>query len=154
MKEKVPIWCYKNQVFIKKFQSLQDAAAYARLASVNTVTKIARGDQPCTRDGYVFSTRPLTEEEIEKLPVKEKKTKVKVSTEDGGLKRCEKQVERQLYEVPCQNPTATWQARNKAERIRDFKSFLWHKFQDRWVTVPKSVATLERTYINEFLASI
>lgn len=52
------------------------------------------------------------------------------------------------------NEQLTFQARNKEQRIKDFKFFLYRKLDKRWQTIPKAAVNLERTYIQEFLDSI
>lgn len=52
------------------------------------------------------------------------------------------------------NEQLTFQARNKEQRIKDFKYFLYRKLDKRWQTIPKQMANLEKQYIQEFLDTI
>ena len=109
------------------------------------------GKQTCTRQGFSYSTKPLIEDEIEQLPC--------MDTEQKGYKRidgksCRQIVEEQEYEVACKDGKVTYQASKKQERIDNFKQFLFTSFRERWMLIPKKQATLEKTFIREFLDSI
>ena len=69
-------------------------------------------------------------------------------------KSCRQIVDEQEYEVSGADGNVTYQASKKQERIDNFKQFLFTKFRERWILIPKKQATLERTFIREFLNSI
>ena len=69
-------------------------------------------------------------------------------------KSCRQIVESQEYEVACKDGKVTYQASKKQERIDNFKQFLFNNFKKRWMLIPKKQATLEKTFIREFLDSI
>ena len=65
-----------------------------------------------------------------------------------------RQIGKQEYEVKYNDGRVTHQAAKKQERIENFKRFLFTKFRERWLLIPQAQATLERTFIREFLDSI
>ena len=148
----IPIYIYKNQEFCFKASSITEAAEKtgATQAQVRNILYHI-GKQNCTRQGFAYSTKPLTDDEIEQLPCidTDKKGYTKV---DG--KRCRQIVDEQEYEVSGADGNVTYQASKKQERIDNFKQFLFNNFRERWMIIPKKQATLERIFIREFLDSI
>ena len=146
----IPIYIYKNQEFFFKASSITEAAEKtgATQAQVRNILYHI-GKQNCTRQGFAYSTKPLTDDEIEQLPCIDQKGYTKV---DG--KRCRQIVDEQEYEVSGADGNVTYQASKKQERIDNFKQFLFNNFRKRWMLIPKKQATLERTFIREFLDSI
>ena len=67
---------------------------------------------------------------------------------------CRQVIEGLEYEVNNTNPSVCYRQRNKQQRIEEFKTFLFLKFQERWNKIPKPVATLEKQYIKETLNSL
>ena len=148
----IPIYIYKNQELWCKASSIAEAAdkTSATPAQVRNILYHI-GKQPCTRQGFAYSTKPLTDDEIEKLPCMD--TDKKGYTRIDG-KSCRQIVDEQEYEVNCKDGKVTYQASKKQERIDNFKQFLYTKFRERWMLIPKAQVTLERTFIREFLDSI
>ena len=150
MKQKIPIYAYKNREYIGKFNSMLEAANAANITP-NQVGKIARGEQKCTNKGYYFAFQPLTEEQIGQLPIKSQEKKQYIKKEDYG---CKQKAFKREYEVPCSDPTIMYIPKNKEEKIQQFKTFLYKNLRDRWVLLPKNVVNLQKIYIREFLKSI
>ena len=148
----IQVYIYKNQELWCKAASIAEAAdkTSATQAQVRSIL-YHLVKQPCTRQGFAYSTKPLTDDEIEKLPCidTDKKGYTKV---DG--KRCRQIVDEQEYEVSGADGNVTYQASKKQERIDNFKQFLFTSLKERWMLIPKKQATLERTFIREFLESI
>lgn len=148
----IPIYIYKNQEFFCKAQSIAEAAQKSGVTPTqvrNILYNLVK--QPCTRQGFAYSTKPLTDEEREQLPCMD--TDPKGYTRVDG-KSCRQIVESQEYEVNCNDGKVTYQPAAKKERIETFKQFLFTKFRERWLLIPQAQATLERQYIREFLDSI
>lgn len=148
----IPIYIYKNREFCCKAASIAEAAEITSVTPPQVRNILYHiGKQTCTRQGFSYSTKPLTSDEIEKLPCidTDKKGYTKV---DG--KRCRQIVDEQEYEVSGADSKVTYQAANKKERIDNFKHFLFTSFRERWMIIPKAQATLERIFIREFLDSI
>ena len=148
----IPIYIYKNQEFCFKASSITEAAEKtgATQAQVRNILYHI-GKQNCTRQGFAYSKKPLTDDEIEQLPCID--TDQKGYTKVDG-KRCRQIVDEQEYEVSGADGNVTYQASKKQERIDNFKQFLFNNFRKRWMLIPKKQATLERTFIREFLDSI
>ena len=157
MKQKVPVHVYCNQEYLGKAESITEAANKANVtqSTIYAILK-AKVKRKTTKNGYYFSYDQLSEEEMLQLPIKATYNK---ENEDVGYtkhvgKGCKQIVNKQEYEVNCNNPMVTYQARNKKERIQHFKTFLFNRFRERWLVIPKSAATLEQIYIKEFLNSL
>ena len=148
----IPIYIYKNKELWCKAASIAEAAEITSVTPPQVRNILYHiGKQTCTRQGFSYSTKPLIEDEIEQLPC--------MDTEQKGYKRidgksCRQIVEEQEYEVACKDGKVTYQASKKQERIDNFKQFLFTSFRERWMLIPKKQATLEKTFIREFLDSI
>ena len=148
----IPIYIYKNQELWCKAASIAEAAEITSVTPPQVRNILYHlGKQTCTRQGFSYYTKPLTAHEIEQLPC--------IDTEQKGYKRidgksCRQIVEEQEYEVACKDGKVTYQASKKQERIDNFKQFLFTSFRERWMLIPKKQATLEKTFIREFLDSI
>ena len=148
----IPIYIYKNKELWCKAASIAEAAEITSVTPPQVRNILYHlGKQTCTRQGFSYATKPLTYDEIEQLPC--------MDTEQKGYKRidgkrCRQIVEEQEYEVACKDGNVTYQASKKQERIDNFKQFLFNSFRERWMLIPKSQATLEKTFIREFLDSI
>ena len=148
----IQIYIYKNQEFLYKAASIAEAAEKTNVTPTQVRNILYHiGKQHCTRQGFAYSTKPLTDDEIEKLPC--------VDTDQKGYTRidgksCRQIVDEQEYEVNCKDGKVTYQAANKQERKDNFKQFLFNNFRERWMLIPKKQVTLERTFIREFLDSI
>ena len=148
----IQVYIYRNREFCCKAASIAEAAEKTSVTPPQVRNILYHiGKQTCTRQGFSYSTKPLTENEIEQLPC--------IDTEQKGYKRidgksCRQIVEEQEYEVNCKDGKVTYQAANKQERIDNFKQFLFNSFRERWMLMHKAQATLEKTFIREFLDSI
>ena len=148
----IPIYIYKNQELWCKAASIAEAAEKTSVTPPQVRNILYHiGKQTCTRQGFSYSTKPLKEDELEQLPCID--TEQKGYTKVDG-KRCRQIVDEQEYEVACKDGKVTYQASKKQERIDNFKQFLFNSFRERWMLVPRKQATLERTFIREFLDSI
>ena len=148
----IQVYIYKNREFCCKAASIAEAAEKTSVTPAQVRNILYHiGKQPCTRQGFAYSTKPLTYVEIEQLPCMD--TEQKGYTKVDG-KRCRQIVEEQEYEVACKDGKVTYQSSKKQERIDNFKQFLFNSFRERWMLIPKAQATLEKTFIREFLDSI
>lgn len=148
----IQVYIYKNKELWCKALSITEAAEKTSVTPSQVRSILYHlVKQPCTRQGFAYSTKPLTDDEIEQLPCIDtgKKGYTKV---DG--KRCRQIVDEQEYEVSGSDGNVTYQASKKQERIDNFKQFLFNNFRERWMLIPKKQATLERIFIREFLDSI
>ena len=148
----IPIYIYKNKELWCKAASIAEAAEITSVTPPQVRNILYHlGKQTCTRQGFSYSTKPLKEDELEQLPCID--TEQKGYTKVDG-KRCRQIVDEQEYEVACKDGKVTYQASKKQERIDNFKQFLFNSFRERWMLIPKKQATLEKTFIREFLDSI
>lgn len=148
----IQVYIYKNQELWCKAASIAEAAGKTGVTPTQVRNILYHlGKQPCTRQGFAYSTKPLTDDEIEKLPCMD--TDQKGYTRVDG-KRCRQIVDEQEYEVSGADGNVTYQASKKQDRIDNFKQFLFTSLRERWMLIPKRQATLEKTFIREFLDSI
>ena len=151
-RKSIEVYIYHNKELWCKAASITEAAEKTSVTPPQVRNILYHiGKQTCTRQGFSYSTKPLTENEIEQLPC--------IDTEQKGYKKvdgksCRQIVDEQEYEVNCKDGKVTYQAANKQDRKDNFKQFLFNNFRERWMLIPKSQATLERTFIREFLDSI
>lgn len=151
-KKPIQVYIYKNQEPYRKAESIVEAAKISGVSTTQVRNILYHlSDRTCTKEGFSYSLEPLTEEEMEKLPVMD--TEPKGYTRVDG-RSCRQIVELQEFEVNCKDGKVTHQPAKKAERIDNFKRFLFTKFRERWLLIPQEQATLERIYIREFLDSL
>lgn len=148
----IQVYIYKNKELWCKASSITEAAEKTSVTPAQVRSILYHiSKQPCTRQGFSYSTKPLTDDEIEQLSCMD--TDQKGYTRVDG-RSCKKIVETQEYEVNCNDGNVTYQASNKQKRIDNFKQFLYTKFRERWMLIPQAEAVLERQFIREFLDSI
>lgn len=148
----IQVYIYLNKELWCKASSIAEAADKTNVTPAQVRSILYHlVKQPCTRQGFSYSTKPLTDTEIEQLPCID--TNKKGYTRVDG-KRCRQIVDEQEYEVSGADCNVTYQAANKKERIDNFKQFLFTSLKERWMLIPKKQVTLERTFIREFLDSI
>lgn len=150
MKEKVPTYVYKNGEFIQLAQTITEASIIADVTTA-TVYQVLKRKKP-TKKGYFFSLTELTQEEMNNLPIVERKPHRNDLIKEG--KGCKREINNLFYEVDCKKPLITYQAAAKKQRIEDLKLFIYKKLRDRWMIIPKQVAVLEKQYIKETLESL
>ena len=140
MKGKKKTYAYLNQEL--KFIT-PTAAEAARKASVATavVYQILKKQRLCTKQGWHFSDRKLTDEEIEQLPIKDNHHQAKVK----DARVCDKE------KKDCQDMMVFDFPRSREGKVDEFKKFLFTLFRDRWMLIDKRVAQLEKSYIIEAL---
>ena len=140
MKEKKKTYAYLNQEF--KFAA-NSAAEAARKASVATavVYQILKQERICTKQGWHFSDHELTDEEIEKLPIKDNHYHTEVKDNKEYKKKKKDNKDMMLFHF----------TRSKEKKVDEFKTFLYTIFRDRWMLIDKKVAQLEKAYIKEAL---
>lgn len=151
-RKSIEVYIYKNKELCCKASSIAEAAEITSVTPAQVRNILYHlGKQPCTRQGFAYSTKPLTDDKIEQLPCVD--TSKKGYTKVDG-KRCRQIVDEQEYEVSSADGNVTYQASKKQERIDNFKQFLFTSLRERWMLIPKKQATLEKTFIREFLDSI
>ena len=150
MKEKRQVYVYQDGEYVGFFASMSEASKYTR-DNTNAILDVVQGKRKTTRKGYHYSQTKLTQEQMDALP---KKKVIKKEYKPRFNSECKQISNGFEYEVTCSDHQVTYQARSKEQRKKDFKYFLYQKLYSHWLTVPKAVANLEKTYIQEFLDSL
>lgn len=148
MKKGNKVYIYLNQEYWGE-AATQNQAAKKCSVSTATVQQVLSKRIPCTKRGFYFSRKELTDEERYELPVKDNHFQKKDPTHWG--RGCVREVEDQVYEVECTSPNVTYFPKKRSDKIDEFKTFLFTRFRERWLLIPKPLATLERQYIRDFL---
>ena len=66
-----------------------------------------------------------------------------------------REIDDQLYEVnPMQGGNITYLPGRREDRVKLLKKIITIKLQDRWMKIPKKLATLERQAIMELIDSL
>lgn len=149
-KKGIPVYVYHHKEFVAKADTIKEAAQMADTNST-TARMILLGKCDCTRDGWVFTNEPLTDEELKECPDRHE--------EKHHLKRingstCRKEVEQQSYSVDCKEGMVTYIPRSKEARKAQLRQMIWSKLSDRWMIIPKAVATLEKQAFREIIESL
>ena len=140
MKKKKKTYAYLNQEFKFVADSAAEAASKASVATA-VVYQILKQERICTKQGWHFSDHELTDEEIEKLPIKDNHNQTEVKDARG----CNKD------KKDCQDMMLFYFPSSKEKKVEEFKTFLYTIFRDRWMLIDKKVAQLEKAYIKEAL---
>lgn len=149
MRPAVPVYVYQHQEFICKAPALKIAAQLAD-TSPSFVRKLM-DENRCTPDGYFFSLKELTQDEIDNIPDSyKKKQKIERRTAD----ECYKKVNNQEYEVDCKDGQVTYVPRKKKDKIRMLRLLIKKIAADRWRIIDQRMATLEQQGIRELLDSL
>ena len=141
------VWVYKNYQLVKECKSLTEAAA-STLESIATVRLYL--DQPkATRRGYVFTSEPLTPEEMQHMPIKEENKQ-----EERANSNCKVELGNLELEVECSNHQVFFLERSKEARKAQLREFIYTKLHTYWLTVPQSVSLLDKRFLQEILDSL
>ena len=146
-KKPIKVWAYRNYQLVKECKSLAEAAA-STLESITTVRLYL--DQPkATRKGNVFTSEPLTQEEMQHMPVKEEK-----KYEPRANSNCKVQLGNLELEVECSDHQVFFLERSKEARKAQLRQFIYTKLHTYWLTVPQRVSLLDKRFIQEILDSL
>lgn len=155
-KAKVEVWAYGNDGMCKKFDSITEAAL---AMGENPVTlRLAANDGRITRKGFLYSFNQLTVNEVdkkfnerEKIIASYKKNQPK---EERANPDCKEFIGSQEFSVDCSNRQITYIPRNRKDKIKLLKKFIWTHLQDRWMYLPTKVANIEKRAYQELLDSL
>lgn len=141
------VWVYKNYQLVRECKSLTEAAA-STLESISTVLKYL--DKPkATRRGYVFVSEPLTEDEMENMPIKKEKKQ-----EPRANSNCKVELGNLELEVECSDHQVFHLERSKEARKAQLRQFIYTKLYNHWMIVPQNIALLEKRFVQEILDSL
>lgn len=146
-KKPIKVWVYKNYELIKECQSMAEAAASTL---ENTTTVRTYLDQPkATRKGNVFTSQPLTQEEMQHMPIKKEK-----KYEPRANSNCKVELGNLELEVECSDHQVFFLERSKEARKAQLRQFIYNKLHTYWLTVPQTVSLLDKRFLQEIIDSL
>ena len=152
MRTKKRTYLYLYREFIGEFESATQAAQHA-----NETTMVARnvlsGRCKVTRKGYHYSYTPLTEEEIQQLPIREEKQKNKQQKEKV-YKVLYRETENCRWEIESNNTAIFYFPRNRKEKVELLKQFIYKKLTPIWRMQPKARSEMEREFVKDLCKAI
>ena len=152
MKRPKETFVYKNGEFVGRYDC-QAYAADATGVSPCVIGRITRGEATSTKDGYHFSNRELTKEEMANLPIageKQQETKERVRFNN----RCKEYIENQEFEVDCDDRKIFFFERSKEGKKAQLKQYIYSKLKFHFLTIPKKQAILEKRFIDDLIDSL
>lgn len=141
------VWVYRNYQLVKECQSMAEAAA-STLENTTTV-RTYLDQQKATRKGNVFTSEPLTQEEMQHMPIKEEK-----KYEPRANSNCKVELGNLELEVECSNHQVFFLERSKEARKAQLKQFIYNKLHTYWLTVPQRVSLLDKRFLQEIIDSL
>lgn len=139
MKAPHPVHVYKDQQFIKHFNTLVEASNYTNDSVPSIRYSIA--NQTTTRRGYFYTNidDKLTKEELEEIfkEVRQTKKKSNKPTKDDE----EQEISFHFH-------------RSKEKKKEQLKQFIYTKLRKEWLTSNPIQGKLERKFINSILEAI
>lgn len=141
MRKPKETFVYKNGEFVGRYDC-QAYAAEATGVSPCVIGRITRGEAISTKDGYHFSNKELTKEEMANLPIageKKEETRQRVKFN----KQCKEFEDREFFFE-----------RSKEARKSQLKQYIFNKLKFHFLTIPKNKANLEIRFINEIINSL
>lgn len=152
MRKPKECFVYKNGELVGRYDS-QAYAAEATGVSPCVIGRITRGDAISTKNGYHFSNKELTKEEMANLPIAgEKKEETKQRVRFNNI--CKEHIKNQEFDVDCKNREIFFFERSKEARKSQLKQYIFSKLKFHFLTIPKSKANLEIRFINEIINSL
>lgn len=152
MKRPKECWVYKNGEFIGKYDC-QAYAAEATGVSPCVIGRITRGDTMSTKNGYHFSNRELTKEEMANLPIAGEKQEEAIERVRFN-NRCKEYIENQEFEVDCDDRKIFFFERSKEGKKAQLKQYIYSKLKFHFLTIPKKQAILEKRFIDDLIDSL
>ena len=152
MKRPKETFVYKNGEFVGRYEC-QAYAADATGVSPCVIGRITRGEAVSTKDGYHFSNKELTKEEMANLPIageKKEETKQRVRFNN----QCKEFIENQEFEVDCKTRELFFFERSKEGKKAQLKQYIYSKLKFHFLTIPKKQAILEKRFIDTLINEI
>lgn len=152
MRAKKTTYLYRNREYIGTFPSATQAAQHA-----GETTMVARNvlSKRCkiTRKGYHYSYKPLTQEEMDNLPIREEKQKNKQQKEKV-YKVLYRETENCRWEIESNNTAIFYFPRNRKEKVELLKQFIYKKLTPIWRMQPKARSEMEREFVKDLCKAI
>ena len=144
MKKPIKTYLYHNRQFVGAYNSITEAAVAAG-ESLPTARQIIQGIAKMSRKGNVYTTRELTQEEIEKLPIKEERFN----------SECKVQADEKIeYEVDCASHKVCYIPRSREGKLKMLRQFINQQMEYKWATQPKQITTLQKKFLEELFDSL
>lgn len=144
MKKPIKTYLYHNRQFVGAYDSITEAAV-AGGETLPTARHVILGKTKITQKGNVYTTHPLTDEEIQKLPIKEQRF-------NGG---CKVHVSNRIeYEVPCRDHKVCYQPRSREGKLMMLKKFIYNQMDYKWKTQPIQITELQKKFLQELFDSL
>lgn len=144
MKPKIKTYLYHNRQFVGAYDTITEAAV-AGGETLPTARQVILGKTKITKKGNVYTTKELSEEEIQSLPIKEQRF-------NGD---CKVHVSNRIeYEVPCSDHKVCYIPRTKEGKIMMLKKFIWSQMDYKWKTQPIQITELQKKFLQELFDSL
>lgn len=141
MRKPKECYIYRDGEFVGKFDS-QLHAAEATNTNVSVVGMIARGERKIAKNGYYFSNKELTKEEMANLPISgEKKEETRQRIRFNN--QCKEFEDREFFFE-----------RSKEGKKAQLKQYIYSKLKFHFLTIPKKQAILEKRFIDTLIDEI
>ena len=151
MRAKKRTYLYLYREFIGEFESATQAAQHA-----GETTMVARNvlSKRCkqTRKGYHYSYKPLSQEEMDNLPIREEKQKQQ--PKEKTYKVLYRETENCQWEIESNNPNLFQFPRNRKEKVEMLKQFIYKKLTPIWRAQPKPLSEMEREFVKDLCKAI
>ena len=137
MRKQRPVHVYKDQQFIKHFNTLVEASNYNNESVPNI--RYSNANKRPTRRNYVYADSPLSDQQLKDIYAKKvkcynKQTKVTQDKDDEEI--------------------AFHFNRSKEGKKQQLKEFIYTKLRKEWLTSNPLQGKLERKFINSILEAI
>ena len=144
MKKPIKTYLYHNRQFVGAYDSITEAAI-AGGESLPTARQIIQGKAKISKKGNVYTTNELTDEEIQRLPIKEQRFN----------NDCKVHVSNKIeYEVPCSDHKVFYLPRNREGKLMMLKKFIYKEMEYKWATQPIQITSLQRRFLQEIFDSL
>ncbi len=141
-------YVYKDKNLVATLDSATAAAEFA-YTKPTIVSECANGKRLNTYNGWWFSYKPLTKEELEDIYTpKEKRPR-------ATKEECtEKLSPRQEFAVDCDSREIFYLERSRKARVHQLRRYLYNALDERWFKIPTKLSNLEKRFIKEILDSL
>ena len=153
MRAKKTTYLYKNREYIGTFPSATQAAQHAN-ESTMVARNVLSGRCKVTRKGYHYSYTPLSQEEIDNLPIREEKQKPKQQQKEKTYRTLYRETENCRWEIESNNPNLFQFPRNRKEKVEMLKQFIYKKLTPIWFKQPKPLSEMEQEFVKDLCKSI
>ena len=154
-KPRVQVWVYGNDGLCRKFDSITEAALTMgeNIVTLNQASKQGR----ITRKGYLYSTKQLTVNEVDKKfkELEEKQAKMKKNQpKQRANTNCKEFEDKFEYDVNCFDREVCYIPSSRQGKLNLLRNFIYSKLELQWMNKPRQLVALEKRFIRELLHSL